>query len=1825
MRIFLSAVSAQLKQARDALASDLRAVGAEVVVQEDFQQSGHTLLEKLEQYIGSCDRLVALIGGVYGWEPDPSTLPNLPRRSYSQWEYFFAQGERLAGDRQPAIDTFVYFASADFVGSHPAAEEPAATQRQQSFVADVRRSGKDWNEFRSIDELRALVLRDGFRLAAGRAQVLQRIESVFDIRPASATTPRLATILKKRIAPLLERHRLFGGRNAELAFLDDYLNQHTNGYVFVSGGIGFGKTALLANWVRRLTDEKKDVCYHFVSRLDGDLAREDFTLRNLCQQLASIHALSGELPQDVESLRVLYSDLLLLPPPRDRVVIVIDALDEATGWSFGPDLFPHVVPDGVLVVFSARNIAGRDWLGELDLSTVKVGRIDLSALAPKDIVHLLQSAAPIAARWANDAAFVDVMHRKSGGDPFYLSYLAKDIEQGLIRSRDDLEAQPSGLSAYLNKWWEDVAQVTGDAAVKDLIGYLLVSKGKLTRDDLTSISDCDALDDFVVDRTIKLLERSIVGDEREGYALAHARFQEFVAREKIKTAAQRPYRESLLAYCRKWPEHASRYAAHHLAAHLADAGLFSELNALVSGSDTAAQWAAFRNKADGSYTGFLSDIDLAWRNTPVDAPAELENFVRLALTESSVRSLSDYVPAQLLALLVETGLWTPEMALARVEEMPREGTKAEALLALAEFLPEPLVVSAWTLAETFENEQRRERVLGGLAPYFPQDWRVRITSDLLAREASRGSVDALAELALHLPGEALAGIRTYLRQIKGDWLLALALVRLCAVRPNELSRVLVEEADHINDERIRAAALSELSWLVAPEQRDMIRAAMVKIDDVALRTRALHGLLAHLPVEVQYEVLRLGWDFRASFSPLLIADVVTQQCEDVPKEVRDLLLRLADQVREWLAAFEWNRSDETSARGLDWFRQIEGVTSSALVPENCRAKVESSGRDETTWRLALGCAMATRISELPEGVIAAIHEEARQLNDPAARAKAMACLAPCAADGNVRRDIQLEMLAAIEQVDKRSDRERLAAMVAFDLPDDLLGRALAAAVPDVPELSQTGVDGPSALRNRLRMLGTKRFSPDFVGSMVSFATELGVKVDRELWDHSLPEPIRAATEKLKDPTESADTANEVAALLAGTWRDLARAEPLSGDVAASLELNIRVGFMPYIEPKVQSTVLEAAATMVQLRAPYEKRLRSLTALRRVVNLLPSSMRRSAVLASLAPLQTIADDRAQGDVLVSLIGHTSPRVAAEIRNSAWDAILRIDNGLTGEERLIRLLRRSAQAAVGGEIELIEALTDPWKQMRLLLRGAGFLRAETEPRAWALIRGMGFAGPAEAGLRGVVPQLSATLQREALEHIRNTPDVQERIRYLLTLSASLDPECEREVQQEALSTAASVSGEAERGRALQSASYGLMDSLQDQLLIAAHDLTDPDVRYDTLASIVTDLQVDRRTEIVDEVLRGLPAITSDWRKQYAIKHVARDVPIGMLPTARAGIETISDLVTRAETVAVLAAGASGTARTELEADAVARIRALAEGDGRTDGLIRMLGYTTGDLHDELCQEALNGASIDGPMDQKTVSTRVYWLEVIARHAPQALGRQALDKAEELVASLTDEAQRARHRDRLRWIRIGQDRKDDGSENLEQPRSREEFWPKVLAQVGLALRRVRTCSEVERPEAIKAALAAVARTESSQYDYVPFLEDLVGLVAPDLRRQFGASLLDLVQRVREAGKRAALTLDVGMPLPDAQWIGPMNDAVGPTLGHANEGISKDLRLVDASGAVNLRACNTLLHRLARRRRPDALSGLSAVMPLLIAAAGQQAGDSIQRTVSDVVRSWP
>ena len=66
-------------------------------------------------------------------------------------------------------------ATSGYLEQHPVPQPESEAQRQQQFIQDIIASGKDRNEFDSIDKLARLVLRDGFKLADARKYLLHNL------------------------------------------------------------------------------------------------------------------------------------------------------------------------------------------------------------------------------------------------------------------------------------------------------------------------------------------------------------------------------------------------------------------------------------------------------------------------------------------------------------------------------------------------------------------------------------------------------------------------------------------------------------------------------------------------------------------------------------------------------------------------------------------------------------------------------------------------------------------------------------------------------------------------------------------------------------------------------------------------------------------------------------------------------------------------------------------------------------------------------------------------------------------------------------------------------------------------------------------------------------------------------------------------------------------------------------------------------------------------------------------------------------------------------------------------------------------------------------------------------------------------------------------------------------------------------------------------------------------------------------------------------------------------------------------------------------------
>jgi tetratricopeptide (TPR) repeat protein len=720
------------------------------------------------------------------------------------------------------------------------------------------------------------------------AKLLDRIER-YDLQPPTGDGERLSARLKGRLQFLFEAHSLFGGREEQLDELDRFVKDRPGGYAFVTGLSGFGKTALLVNWVRRLQEQNQNICYHFISRLRDRLPSEGFTMRNLCQQLAAYHLLTGTLPENRDELRSLFPELLHFPAHEgEKLIVVLDGLDEADGWSPEPEDFPSPLPGGVYFVFSAREIRDHDWLASLKLSPGEVKKLTLKTMGEGEIAHLLRAAGEASARWADDSDFVSEMLTRSKGDPFYLHYLIQDVANRDIASLEELSDQPEGIDDYFETWWAQITEALGNESVKYLLGYLVVSKGGLTRADLADISSDDPLDSLVVDPAILRLQRFVLGDEKLGYRLCHDRFKDWVTQNKIMPLDRSKYLGNLLAYCARWRPDGSRYALTHYARHLADAGgddpdRIEELYNLISNDWMRAKLAEFYSPQP-----FSEDVELAIAAASQE-PINWAQLVRGCLLYASLGSMATNVPPEVLgtlALVGDTHQVTKArgyaalmqdrniqadafrrigQALSQREEPDKAGEVLKQALAAAEAIgyewakAEALRGVAAALAEVGEREaaaQAARQALGAAEAIGDEDDRAQALSGVAAALAEVGDGEALrqalgAAQAIGDEGfraQALSGVAAALAEVGNGEALRHALGAAEAIWDGEYKAQALSGV---------AAALAEVGEREAAAQAALqALAAAEAIGYEGSRAQALSGVAAALAEMGNREALR---------------------------------------------------------------------------------------------------------------------------------------------------------------------------------------------------------------------------------------------------------------------------------------------------------------------------------------------------------------------------------------------------------------------------------------------------------------------------------------------------------------------------------------------------------------------------------------------------------------------------------------------------------------------------------------------------------------------------------------------------------------------------------------------------------------------------------------------------------------------------------------------------------------------------------------------------------------------------------------------------------
>ena len=841
----------------------------------------------------------------------------------------------------------------------------------------------------------------------------------------------------------------YGGRDDQHTALDHWLDDTASPSLLLTAPAGRGKTSLLAHWAIDVAQAgRANVVFAPVSAVFGT------NLHRVVQSLI-VERLRYLLPEAAEIADADVPAVLSEDRPGDQppLLVIVDAIDDAADWNPERDLpLPLFAGAGVKMLISARVLARRDaegWLSALGWTPDTTRQLELPPFDRQGVADLLRARVDAGAAGSLDEMVTSVM-AVTDGDPLLVGMSVDALgDHGFDAADASNGPVAKGLEGYFRRWWDaqleswqaqgrDPEVETGHA--DQIFGVLASVLGPIGRDELITLADLPS--GARLEARLNDLGRWIIpgdageDDTRRTYAFGHGRFGEYW-REHVMSATQRAsVRARVLEFCRGESERLlggadpatiSPYAIRYYGAHLEGAQAAEQLDRLV-----APEWWRAHQMLDGSQEAFVREVRRAWDladealtragATPLPA-GSLAPVLRYAIVESSLNTFSGNVPAELLAQLVDHGVWPLPAALEEVRRNPNARSRCRAFA---------------TLADVVGGHERYELLAAALAAarQLEPDWNFTETMDALAPMLPPELLEQATELAQGLPdpvwkARALITLGTAAEGARRDAVHASALTAAAAAEgffepAASLAEVFGAATGAIRTAALRAALQAARSAPLGADERAreliMIAAAADEAERDALIEEALAATLAVVvedddPSEdgVQWtpgNVVALG-----ELVPLLSGEALERAVaaaqrlgpgNDAATILKGALPRLAraDTARAIALSELCERERPVAlcamAACLEDVADVEAVVSAA----------RAVGHDYHRDRVLAAC--ATRMGEL--GDVEAGLALARSLRSPVPRLEALARLA-LPLDDPERSGVAAEALAEAQERD----------------------------------------------------------------------------------------------------------------------------------------------------------------------------------------------------------------------------------------------------------------------------------------------------------------------------------------------------------------------------------------------------------------------------------------------------------------------------------------------------------------------------------------------------------------------------------------------------------------------------------------------------------------------------------------------------------------------------------------------------------------------------------------------------------------------------------------
>ncbi len=837
----------------------------------------------------------------------------------------------------------------------------------------------------------------------------------------------------------------FGGREADLAILDSWLDDALSPpYLLLAAPAGRGKSALLTRWSQRLV-ARKDLAVAFLPisiRFRTNLSGVFFAA--LSARLAGLYGepLSLSAGSSAEMWRGTVSDYLdrSLPDGR-RLLLILDGVDEAADWEPGPDLFPLAPSRGLCIVLSARYLASApdtdSWLERLGWK--RPGLAQALVLNPLDlsgVADVLKSMGFPLDRLGARVDIVTELHRLSEGDPLLVRLYVGDLwERKEVVSQllpEDLRSIRPGLKGYFDRWWGDQRHLWGnqaplrEPAVQALLTLFACALGSLSWEDVLHQT---GLTSWTLEEALYPLERFVIGDgRRQGYTFSHPRLAAYFYEQLSKSERQAMesrfliWGEETLTALNEGQlslEQASSYIVQYYGAHLERVGYGAKILLTLVSNGWRKAWEAL----EGTYAGFLSDAERAWRTAEQDDTVAIRSGklasyvggeVRCALCRASVNSLAKNIPPTLLIDAVKHKIWLPARGLAYAKQVPDIGQRAVALAGLTPSMVEPqktevlqeVLEAIWAI----EDEAERSEVLAELAPFLPESLQKDALKAALEIKDETEQARSLVALIPFLPQLLLLEVLEAANKIQDEGPRAEVLVGLVSSRPKMLLWEVLEIVRTIEDEGHRARTLVALNPHF-PEmlKREILEVALA-IEDEEYRAWVLAELVVTLPEALKGKVLKAG-----------------QAMQGVKHRV-ELLTRLAPALPELLLQelleAVWSMENEKEQATVL-------IKLSPILPEELKGqtlKIVRGIRDERDRAEALAALVSSLPKELQQEVLRVI----RGIKHERDRTPVLVALIP-----SLSQELQQDVLKMARQMRDEGYRARALAELAPYLSEDI--------------------------------------------------------------------------------------------------------------------------------------------------------------------------------------------------------------------------------------------------------------------------------------------------------------------------------------------------------------------------------------------------------------------------------------------------------------------------------------------------------------------------------------------------------------------------------------------------------------------------------------------------------------------------------------------------------------------------------------------------------------------------------------------------------------------